>query len=463
MADEGENAARLVAGIATEIGKLAVEIADVAADVQRVSQLADGQAQLFDELRLSTGTIVTSNQHIAEKAALTLTKAATARHEVETSSGEVETALATINSLVDSVRTIGKQLSVFEEAMKRISKVAGNISDIARHTNLLALNATIEAARAGDAGRGFAVVAGEVKILAKQTSEATAEIDATVTELGRELRRLLTDSDEGASRAETAVRSTTSIARAMHLVGQAVTDVNENASQIAEETRDIAGRCDSFAEIVTGLVDSVEESSAALQSASDRTDKILELGESIMVMTARSGFETIDTKFIRKATEVAAQIEARFAAGIAAREITVADLFDQNLVPIPGSDPQQYMTRYIAFLDRAVAPLCDPALELDQRMVFCACTDHNLLIPTHNPQFRKPHGADPIWNSANGRNRRIYKDKTAVAVSKNTQPFLLQTYRRDMGGGAFVLMKDASAPIKVDGRLWGGLRVCYRA
>jgi methyl-accepting chemotaxis protein len=463
MADLAENAALLVAGVATKIGQLAVEMADVAGDVQRVSQLVDGQAQLFGELRQSTDTIVTSNQHIAEKAAQTLAKTATAREEVANSSAEINTALSTINGLVDSVRTIGTQLSVFEEAMKRISKVADNISGIARQTNLLALNATIEAARAGNAGRGFAVVAGDVKILSKQTSEATAEIGATVSELSSELRRLLTHSSEGVSRAEIVVHSATAIGRAMRLVGDAVTDVNDKVGQIAGETRDIAGRCDSFAATVSGLVDSVEESSAALQSASDRTDNILELGESIMVMLASSGFETIDSKFIRKAIEVAAQIEARLASAISAREITAADLFDKNLVPIPGSDPQQYMTRYIAFLDRALAPLCDPVLTLDERVVFCACTDHNLLIPSHNPPFRKPHGSDPIWNAANGRNRRIYRDKTALAVSKNTKPFLLQTYRRDMGGGVFALMKDASAPIRVQGRLWGGLRVCYRA
>src|SRR5450631_2758042 len=463
MTDQAENAALLVADVAIEIGKLAVGMADVAGDVQRVSHLVDGQAELFGELRQSTGTIVNSNQHIAENAAETLAKAATAQEEVKASSGEIETALVSINALVDSVRAIGTQLTVFEAAMKRISKVADNISGIARQTNLLALNATIEAARAGDAGRGFAVVAGDVKILSKQTSEATAEIAATVSELSGELRRLLTHSNEGVSRAEIVVQSATAIGQAMRLVGDAVTDVNENVSQIADETRDIAGRCDSFAETMTGLVDSVEKSAAALQSASDRTDNILGLGESIMVMTASSGFETIDTKFIRKAVEVAAQIEARFASAIAAREITAADLFDKNLVPLPGSNPQQYMTRYIAFLDRALAPLCDSVLTLDERMVFCACTDHNLLIPSHNPPFRKPHGADPIWNAAHGRNRRIYKDKTATAVSKSTGPFLLQTYRRDMGGGVFALMKDASAPIRVDGRLWGGLRVCYRA
>jgi methyl-accepting chemotaxis protein len=102
-------------------------------------------------------------------------------------------------------------------------------------------------------------------------------------------------------------------------------------------------------------------------------------------------------------------------------------------------------------------------LALDSRMVFCAPTDHNLLIPTHNPQFRKPQGPDPVWNAANARNRRRYADKTATAVARNTEPYLLQTYRRDMGGGVFALMKDASAPIMAGGQHWGGLRVCYRA
>ncbi len=121
------------------------------------------------------------------------------------------------------------------------------------------------------------------------------------------------------------------------------------------------------------------------------------------------------------------------------------------------------MTRYIEFLDRALPALHDPVLDFDERVVFCACTDHNRLIPSHNPQFRQPHGTDPVWNAAHSRNRRIYEDKTALAVSRNTEPCLLQTYRRDIGGGVFALMKDASAPIMVDGRLWGGLRVCYRA
>ena len=143
--------------------------------------------------------------------------------------------------------------------------------------------------------------------------------------------------------------------------------------------------------------------------------------------------------------------------------MSVDDLFDKRMTPIEGSNPPQFMTRYIPFLDREVTPLQDQVLEFDKRVVFCAPTDHNRMIPCHNPAFRHPQGADPVWNAAHCRNRRLYPDKTASAVAASDKPFLLQTYRRDMGGGKFALMKDASAPIRVRGKLWGGLRVCYTA
>ena len=40
----------------------------------------------------------------------------------------------------------------------------------------------------------------------------------------------------------------------------------------------------------------------------------------------------------------------------------------------------------------------------------------------------------------------------------NRKPFLLQSYRCDMGGGQFPVMEDLSAPIMVKGRHWGAFR-----
>ena len=76
-------------------------------------------------------------------------------------------------------------------------------------------------------------------------------------------------------------------------------------------------------------------------------------------------------------------------------------------------------------------------------------------------KFSQPQGRDPVWNAANCRNRRIFNDRVGLGAGQSQAPFLMQLYRRDMGGGKFVMMKDVSAPIFVQRQHWGGLRLAY--
>jgi methyl-accepting chemotaxis protein len=457
------DASQLVADVAAEVGQLSVDIADVAGDIDQVSALLNVQASRFRDIHEGATDIARSNDEIAGTASETQLAAAKARTDVETSHREVQASLAVIEKLVATVNDVGGQLAGLASAMERVGSVASDIDRIARMTNLLALNATIEAARAGAAGRGFAVVANEVNTLARETGAAAAEINSTLGTLTKEVHKLVQLSTEGSNRAALVGQSTATIGTVMRAVGDAVSEVERHADGIATATEQISARCERFVSTVADMTESVDQSHQSLQAASKRSSRILGNSESLMFKTAQSGFETIDTKFVKAAVAGAAQIEAMLAAALVNGEITIDDLFDKELKPIQGSDPQQFMTRYIPFIDRVVPPIQDPVLGIDERMVFCAVLDHNLLLPTHNPQYRKPQGRDPVWNAANCRNRRKYTDKTAAAVAASTAPFLLQTYRRDMGGGVFALMKDASAPIMVRGRHFGGLRVCYRA
>ena len=112
------------------------------------------------------------------------------------------------------------------------------------------------------------------------------------------------------------------------------------------------------------------------------------------------------------------------------------------------------MTKFVTLADVKLPPIQEDVLSADPRITFCVAVDRNGYLPTHNLIYSKPQGPDPVWNAANCRNRRVFNDRTGLSAGRNKRPFLLQTYRRDMGGGTFVLMKDVSAPISVNGRHW---------
>ncbi|HWL72830.1 MAG TPA: methyl-accepting chemotaxis protein, partial [Burkholderiaceae bacterium] len=182
----------------------------------------------------------------------------------------------------------------------------------------------------------------------------------------------------------------------------------------------------------------------------------------LIALIADSGVETSDAPLIRVVVDTAKRISAEFEAAIDRGEITVDQLMDEKYREIAGTDPKQYLTDYVAFTDRVLPSIQDPIQNSDPRIAFCVAWAKGGYLPTHNPNYRLPQGPDPVWNNANCRNRRLFNDRAVKKVAANTKPFLLQTYRRDMGGGNFVLMKDLSSPIFVRGRHWGAFRMGFR-
>ncbi len=155
----------------------------------------------------------------------------------------------------------------------------------------------------------------------------------------------------------------------------------------------------------------------------------------------------------------AKMISELFEAAIVSGEIAEAALFDRNYLPIAGTDPQQFRNQALDFLERRLPAVQEPILDLDPAVVFSAAVDRNGYLPVHNKKYSAPQGGDPVWNNANSRNRRIFDDTTGLMAARNTTTVLSQTYPRDLGGGRVVLIKDISAPIFVNRKHWGGLRL----
>lgn len=461
-ADASAGTERLIDELANRIGGLGVELADVAGNVQEVASRVAHQSERFSHLQATAKTMVAANHDIASASQAVQTAASAAVGEITQSRAAVETAVKHIAELIEAVDRIGNRLGSVGSALSQVAKVSVSIEAIAKQTNLLALNATIEAARAGSAGRGFAVVASEVKNLAEATRQATQQIGETLRGLDGQIKGLLGESGEASSRAKTAGDGAHRIEDIIARVQHGFTHVGQEIDGVARAATSNLAHCDMVITELAELANGVDRSSSELKQADGRIAKLLDVSESLIALIAESGVETADAPLIRTVVDTAKVISDAFDAAVARGDITLAQLMDETYREIPGTDPKQYLTDYVEFTDRILPPIQDPIQTSDPRIVFCVAWAKGGYLPTHNPNYRKPQGSDPVWNNANCRNRRLFNDRAVKKVADSKRPFLLQTYRRDMGGGQFVLMKDLSAPIFVNGRHWGALRMGIR-
>jgi methyl-accepting chemotaxis protein len=170
-----------------------------------------------------------------------------------------------------------------------------------------------------------------------------------------------------------------------------------------------------------------------------------------------------NTEFVTRAMEAGTALTRIFEDAVNSGAISAADMFDENYVEIPGTNPLQHRTRILGWADRALPPFQEAFLARDPRMVFCAMIDRNGYLPVHNKIYSHPQRpGDVTWNTANSRNRRIFNDPAGLAAGRNLRSYLIQSYARDMGNGNTIMMREIDVPIRVNGRHWGGFRTAYK-
>lgn len=357
----------------------------------------------------------------------------------------------------DSVEHVGSEVTGVVSTLHQVSDAARQITQVALQTRLVAFNASVEAKRAGEAGLGFGVVADAVKDLSTQVESISKAIMGTVANLDQRIQSLAADlstQDKGLS--DGAQKEGRQVHQALLGVEAAVQRI-VNAAETSAQLSSVINQQ------VTRMAQEVKQTRDVLGTATRRSEAVLGVSERLMELIATCGVETSDTPYIHMAQNVAGQIAKALSEALAQGRLTQAQLFDERYQAIPGSQPQQHTTAFNALTDALFPAFQEAALQALPQVVFCIAADRNGYISTHNRAYcQAQRPGDVVWNTAHSRWRRIFNDRTGLASARNTRPFLLQTYRRDMGGGNFVLLKEASAPIHVDGRHWGGLRLAYR-
>lgn len=250
----------------SDIGKRLKEVqsrmANAVAEVQTATTGVQDAAEILTsssgELRGRTNSTASGLRDVAmclEQISVIVQSSAQASQEARLQAAKATDKATEGKSLVSKVVDT---MQAIDHSSKQITEITAVIEGIAFQTNLLALNAAVEAARAGEQGRGFAVVAGEVRNLAKRSSEAAGEIKRLIDTSVQTVRA-------GTQLVSTAGATMTDIVEAVRGVGEAFDQLSNDNSEHADGIVVVTGSVKELDEVTQRNITVAEQSTRVAQ------------------------------------------------------------------------------------------------------------------------------------------------------------------------------------------------------
>ena len=465
-----------------EIGRLGEEVNNLTAKIRTtfsglyqqasligcsVCALADGTGKALkmtqDQKDLAF-TVATSSEEMSQ----TIQDVTANTHRAATLSSAVDSAASNgmlvvgetwscMQQISESVNGTLETIRELEASSAKIGEMVVLIEDIADQTNLLALNASIEAARAGDAGKGFAVVASEVKGLAEKTTKSTREIERVVASIQQTSRKAAAMIDREKTLVVTGLDKAEEARSSLENIKNHAAESRLMIEQIATASEEQSSTTTQISEMIHLVSKSAEQTYEMMCATNEAFGTFSEVVENIYSSVGKfsvGNYHDTVKSYIR---EMEYQVLEALECGLKDRSLTLENLFDRKYSPIANTSPQKYTSSYDAFFDRVISPIQEKIIARDNKVLYAICIDNNGYCPCHNLRYSKRLTGDPDIDKNNNRTKRIFNDHTGIRCARNTEGFLLQTYRRDTGE----LLNDMSKPLVINNRHWGGIRIGY--
>lgn len=240
-------------------------------------QQSEAIASAMEQIKTMTESIKTVAAHanLVEKSFQEVT------NTVAVGNLGMERTVEGIFAIRETVADTAKKVKRLGESSQKISKVVNLINSFADRTNLLALNASLEANRAGHDGQNFAIVAEEVQTLAKQSAEATTEIEKLVASIQLETKEVSTAMEQGTEQVVAGTKLVNETRQKLNQIAASSTVVGDRLKQIAQETVQQSQASQEISQTIAEVAQIASQTSEDAIEVSDSTKRLLKITDEL--------------------------------------------------------------------------------------------------------------------------------------------------------------------------------------
>ncbi len=189
-----------------------------------------------------------------------------------------------MNRIREEVEGIASNILELSEKNIQIGEIVESVNAIAEQSNLLAVNASIEAAQAGEHGKGFSVVASEVKALAGQSKEATAQIRSILSEIQKSSNAAVMVTEQGTKRVEESSGLIEELGQTLRQLGETIEESMEAAQQIAATADQQLKGIEEITVAITNIEEATRENAAGTSQLEEASRQVEAMSQQLAVL-----------------------------------------------------------------------------------------------------------------------------------------------------------------------------------
>ncbi|HEY8084261.1 MAG TPA: CHASE3 domain-containing protein [Methylophilaceae bacterium] len=254
------------------------------------TQVASGAAETATAVSETTATVEEvkqTAQMASQKAKGVMENAQSVAQVSQNGRKSVEDAVQGMHRIQEQMESIAESIVQLSEQSQAIGEIIATVNDLAEQSNMLAVNAALEATKAGEQGKGFIVVAQEVKGLAEQSKQATAQVRTILGDIQRATGTAVLATEQGSKAVEAGVRQSTETGEAIRQLAESIAEAAQSATQIAVSSQQQMVGMDQIALAMENIKQASIQNVAGTRQAESAAQGLHELGQRLGLLIGK--------------------------------------------------------------------------------------------------------------------------------------------------------------------------------